>query len=47
MRGFRGRKERENCEIVLSSQKIKNNKISQDIKNLQFDEAFSKKTRHI
>lgn len=52
MRGFGGRKERENCVIVLSSQKIKNNKNSQDIKkkglgNLQFDEAFSKRTRHI
>lgn len=31
MRGFGGRKQRENCVTVLS-QKIKNNKNSQDIK---------------
>lgn len=32
MRGFGGRKQRESCVTVLSSQKIKNNKNSQDIK---------------
>lgn len=40
MRGFGGRKERENCVIVLSSQKIKiTNKNSQDIKKRPWQPA--------